>query len=324
MRISQVDLQGFAALAPMAGAADMAFREICVSYGAAYTVNEMASAKGIVAGDSKTFALLQVSDAQRPCAVQIFGDSPKTMALAAVRCAEFSPDVIDINMGCPAPKIAGNYAGAALMKNPELAAAIVEACARASSLPVTVKMRAGWDADSVNAVELARRFEQAGAAALAVHGRTREQMYAGKADYEVIAAVKRAVRIPVIGSGDVCSPAGALGMLERTGCDMIMVGRAALGRPWLFAQINAFLERAEILPEPCAQERMRVMLGHVSRIIQCKGEYIGIREARKHAAWYIKSIRSAAALRREAGGIESYAQLEILAAKVVEAAQEQA
>jgi len=319
MRIKDVVLDGFTALAPMAGAADMAFREICTSYGAAYTVNEMASAKAIAAGDNKTLALLKVSDAQRPCAVQIFGDSPQTMALAAVRCVEFAPEVIDINMGCPAPKIAGNFAGAALMKNPPLAYEIVKACARASCLPVTVKMRSGWDAGSVNAVSLAQRFEEAGAAALAVHGRTREQMYAGKADYMVIAAVKKAVRIPVIGSGDVCSPHSALDMLERTGCDMVMVGRAALGRPWLFSQINAFLERGELLPEPGAGERMRVMLEHVGRIIRYKGEYIGIREARKHAAWYIKSIRSAAALRREAGMIESFAQLEALAAKVVDA-----
>lgn len=322
MRISQVDLNGYAALAPMAGAADMAFREMCASYGAAYTVNEMASAKGIIAGDSKTLALLQVSDAQRPCAVQIFGDSPQIMARAAVRCGEFAPDVIDINMGCPAPKISGNFAGAALMKNPALAEDIVRACARASALPVTVKMRSGWDADSINAADLARRFEQAGAAALAVHGRTREQMYAGRADYSVIAAVKQAVGIPVIGSGDVCSPVSAQDMLERTGCDMVMVGRAALGRPWLFAQINALLEHGQLLPEPDVLERMRVMLDHVSRIIGYKGEYIGIREARKHAAWYIKSIRSAASLRREAGAIESFAQLETLAARVVEAAKE--
>lgn len=324
MRISQVNVEGYAALAPMAGAADMAFRELCVSFGAAYTVNEMASAKGIVAGDSKTLALLRISDAQRPCAVQIFGGSPQIMARAAVICGEFAPDVIDINMGCPAPKISGNSAGAALMKNPDLAEAVVRACAQATALPVTVKMRSGWDAQNINAVQLACRFEQAGAAALTVHARTREQMYAGKADYSVIAAVKKAVSIPVIGSGDVCSAQNAADMFERTGCDMVMVGRAALGRPWLFAQINAYLEHGQILPEPAVRERMRVMLGHVGRIIAYKGEYIGIREARKHAAWYIKSIRSAAALRREAGGIESFAQLEALAAKVVETAEKPA
>lgn len=301
MKIGNVTIQGYAALAPMAGVADRAFREVCKEYGACYLVGEMASAKGLVRGDGKTGELLSVTGFERPMAVQLFGDDPQTMADAARMALAYKPDLIDLNMGCPAPKIAGNGGGSALHKNPRLAGEIIRAVADAVHIPVTVKIRKGWDDALVNAVEMACIAEQNGAQAVCVHGRTRAQMYAPPVDIDIIRAVKQAVSVPVIANGDITSPETAKQMYEQTGADLIMVGRGALGAPWLFAQINAFLGDGTLLPDPPMQTRMDVMLRQFERMIAYKGEYTAMREARKHAAWYLKGFRGAAALRRLSG-----------------------
>lgn len=297
----------------MAGVADRAFRELCVSYGAGYVVSEMVSSKGLTMHDRKSKELLFLSEKERPAAAQIFGDNPEIMAKSAVACLEFRPEVIDINMGCPAPKIAGNGGGAALMKDPQKAEDIIKAVVDAVDIPVTVKIRAGWEKDSINAVEMAQRAERAGASAVTVHGRTKLQMYAPPVDLGIIAQVKKSVDIPVIGNGDITDGLSAAKMLEETGCDMVMVGRGALGRPWVFSQIQAFLNHEAILPEPPVSERMTVMVRHIRLLCQYKGERVGIREARKHAAWYIKGIRGAAKYRQQVGALESIEQLEELA-----------
>ncbi|MBE6745954.1 MAG: tRNA dihydrouridine synthase DusB [Ruminococcaceae bacterium] len=314
MKIGNLELnERSAILAPMAGVADRAFRELCVSYGAGYVVSEMVSSKGLTMHDRKSKELLFLSEKERPAAAQIFGDNPEIMAKSAVACLEFRPEVIDINMGCPAPKIAGNGGGAALMKDPQKAEDIIRAVVDAVDIPVTVKIRAGWDKDSINAVEMAQRAERAGASAVTVHGRTKLQMYAPPVDLGIIAQVKKSVDIPVIGNGDITDGLSAAKMLEETGCDMVMVGRGALGRPWVFSQIQAFLNHEAILPEPPVSERMTVMVRHIRLLCQYKGERVGIREARKHAAWYIKGIRGAAKYRQQVGALESIEQLEELA-----------
>lgn len=316
MKIGNVEINGKAVLAPMAGVADRAFRELCVGYGASYVVSEMISSKGVSMGDRKSKQLSFISDIERPAAVQIFGSNPEIMAESIPMVMESKPEIIDINMGCPAPKIAGNGGGASLMKNPQLAEDIVRGVVKASPVPVTVKIRMGWDFDSINAVELAKRAENAGAAAITVHGRTKSQMYAPPVNREIIAEVKRAVSIPVIGNGDITGGFSAAKMLEETNCDLVMVGRGALGRPWVFSQINAYLEHGRILPEPPVTERMRVMVNHIKTICEYKGEYVGLREARKHAAWYTKGLHGAAEYRREIGSLSSIEQLEEIAYKI--------
>ncbi len=316
MKIGNVEINGKAVLAPMAGVADRAFRELCVGYGASYVVSEMISSKGVSMGDRKSKQLSFISDIERPAAVQIFGSNPEIMAESIPMVMESKPEIIDINMGCPAPKIAGNGGGASLMKNPQLAEDIVRGVVKASPVPVTVKIRMGWDFDSINAVELAKRAENAGAAAITIHGRTKNQMYAPPVNREIIAEVKRAVSIPVIGNGDITDGFSAAKMLEETDCDLVMVGRGALGRPWVFSQINAYLEHGRILPEPPVAERMRVMVNHIKTICEYKGEYVGLREARKHAAWYTKGLHGAAEYRREIGSLSSIEQLEEIAYKI--------
>ncbi|MBQ8783523.1 MAG: tRNA dihydrouridine synthase DusB [Clostridia bacterium] len=316
MKIKNLEISGYAALAPMAGVADRAFRELCKSYGAAYVITEMVSSKGLTMQDKKSKELLFISEAEHPAGAQIFGDTPETMALAAKKALEFSPDFIDINMGCPAPKIAGNGGGSALMKKPQLAGEIVKAVRRVVELPLSVKMRIGWDENSINCVELAKICEANGADAITVHGRTKVQMYSPPVDLKPIAAVKKAVSIPVIGNGDIVDGKSAEIMLNETGCDFLMVGRGALGAPWVFSQINAYLEKGEILPEPDIDEKMNIMLSHIKTLCDYKGEYVGMREARKHAAWYIKGMRGAAEFRREIGTLEHIEQLEVLAQKV--------
>ena len=317
MKLGKIELDPRSAgLAPMAGVADMAFRELCVEYGATYVVSEMVSSKGLTMCDRKSRKLLVLSDKERPAAAQIFGCDPKIMAQSAVSCLDFHPDVIDINMGCPAPNIAGNGGGSALLKSPALAGEIIKEVVNAVDLPVTVKIRIGWDKDSINAVEMAKIAEQAGAAAITVHGRTREQMYAPPVDIGTIALVKKSVSIPVIANGDIVDGLSAAKMIEETGCDYLLVGRGALGRPWVFSQISAYLKYEKVLPEPPVSERMRVMIKHIERICDYKGEKVGIKEARKHAAWYIKGMRGAAAYRQQIGMLSSIEQLHELAYKI--------
>lgn len=316
MKINDVEIKNSICLAPMAGIADRAFRELCVSYGAGYVVSEMVSSKGLIMGDRKSEQLLTLGDDERPAGVQIFGDEPEIMAMAAKKCIDYKPQIIDINMGCPAPKIASNGGGASLMKNPQLAGEIIKAVVRSVDIPVTVKIRKGWDDDNVNAVELAQIAEKNGASAITVHGRTRVQMYSGKVDYDIIADVKKAVGIPVIGNGDIVDEQSAAVMLEKTNCDGIMIGRGALGNPWIFGRINAYLNECRVLSDVSICEKMVVMLKHIKKIIEYKGEYTAMREARHHAAYYTKGIRGGAAYRKQISSFERYEQLEELAFKI--------
>ena len=316
MKIKDVEFENNVFLAPMAGIADRAFRELCINYGAGYTVSEMVSSKGLTMGDKKSGALLTLGEIENPAGVQIFGDNPEIMAQAAKMCIKYHPNIIDINMGCPAPKIAMNGGGASLMKNPLLAGEIIKAVGKAVDIPVTVKIRKGWDDENITAVELAKIAEKNGAAAITVHGRTRMQMYSGKVDYDIIAKVKKAVDIPVIANGDIVDEQSAAIMFEKTNCDAIMIGRGALGNPWIFRRINAYLNECRVLPDVSINEKMVVMLKHIQKIIEYKDEYTAMREARHHAAYYTKGIRGGAALRKEISTFEHFEQLEELAYKI--------
>jgi tRNA-dihydrouridine synthase B len=296
MRIGPLYINGFASMAPMAGVADRAQREIARSFGAGITTGEMVSAKGIVVGGKNSTVLLQCDNAH-PFGVQLFGSSPDIMAEAARRAEENGPDFIDLNFGCPAPKITSGMAGSALLNDLPLAQSIVEAVVRAVRLPVTVKMRKGFDSGSDVSLEAALRFEAAGAAALCVHGKTRAQMYAPGVDLDCIAKVKGAVGIPVIGNGDIFSELDAKLMFERTNCDLVMVGRGALGNPWLFSRINALISGDAVPELPDIKERIEVMRTEIALLLKYKGEDIGMREARKHASWYVRGLRNAAKLR---------------------------
>lgn len=316
MKIKDVEFENNVFLAPMAGIADRAFRELCINYGAGYTVSEMVSSKGLTMGDKKSGELLTLGEIENPAGVQIFGDNPEIMAQAAKMCIKYHPNIIDINMGCPAPKIAMNGGGASLMKNSLLAGEIIKAVSKAVDIPVTVKIRKGWDDENITAVELAKIAEKNGAAAITVHGRTRMQMYSGKVDYNIIAKVKKAVDIPVIANGDIVDEQSAAIMFEKTNCDAIMIGRGALGNPWIFRRINAYLNECRVLPDVSINEKMVVMLKHIQKIIEYKGEYTAMREARHHAAYYTKGIRGGAALRKEISTFEHFEQLEELAYKI--------
>lgn len=310
MKIGNLQIKGKAALAPMAGVADRAVRELCMEYGASFSVSELVSAKGVSMGDKKSASLLFCSDNERPAAAQLFGSDPVVMAKAAKTAAEYNPDFIDINMGCPAPKVAKSGGGSSLMKNPKLAGDIVAAVADAVELPVTVKIRTGWDSENLTAVEVAKACEAAGAAAITVHGRTREQMYSKGIDFETIAEVKKAVKIPIIGNGDVINGRTAAEMIERTGCDMVMVGRAALGKPWIFRDINEYFETGVEPPVLTLEQRFEVLKREVSLMLEYKDTRKAILESRKHVAWYMYSLKGAAAIRRMCGGIESLADIE--------------
>lgn len=301
----------------MAGVADCAFRQLCKSYGAAYLVGEMVSAKGLMQGSKKSAQLLEAGEDEHPCAVQLFGGEPQSMGEAVARAMAYQPDVIDLNMGCPAPKIAGSGGGAGLMRDPALASRIITAVKQASPVPVTVKFRKGWDDQSLNGLEFARMAEASGADAITIHGRTRAQMYAPPVDWEIIGAIKRAVKIPVIGNGDVVSPESAKALYDQTGCDLVMVGRGALGAPWLFRQIADYLTTGQYSPAPHVPERMEIMLRHMALLVQYKGEAIGMREARKHCGWYMSGIRGAASLRRMSGTLATLADARLLAEQAV-------
>lgn len=317
MRIKNIIITGFAALSPMAGVADRAMREICREYGAAFTVGELTSSRGITLNDKKSAKLLSCSDKERPFASQLFGNDPEIMAAAAIRALEFNPDFIDINMGCPAPKVAGNGGGSALMRDPRLAEKIVRAVVTAVNVPVTVKMRTGFDKDSINAPELAKRCENAGAAAITVHGRTRAQMYAPPVDLNSIAAVKKSVKIPVIGNGDVTDGKSAKYMYEATGCDFVSVGRAAQGNPFVFAEINAYMTDKPYSP-PRLEERFAVMMRQIRLMCEYKDPHIAILESRKHTAWYMHGLEGAAALRRMCGEINNISDIEVICQKALE------
>ena len=318
MKIGNLEVSGYAALAPMAGVADRAMRELCISYGASFCISELVSSKGVSMGDRKSKELMSVYEKERPMAVQLFGCEPDIMASAAKIAASQNPDFLDINMGCPAPKVAGNGGGSALMKDPVLAGNIVKAVVSATELPVTVKIRTGWDENNITALEVAKRCEDAGAAAVTVHGRTRTQMYAPPVNLDIIKSVKEALAIPVIANGDIDTPEKAKAVYEYTGCDFLMVGRAAMGAPWIFSQINAYLKDGTILPEPSLEEKLNTLLLQVKMMAEYKNERTAILESRKHASWYLKGMRGAAAFRRMCGEIDSFTDLEKLCNSVKE------
>ena len=306
LNIGGVPLKSHAVLAPMAGVSDRAYRELCVRFGAAYCVSEMVSSKALSFNSKKSEELMEISDLERPCGIQIFGDDPKCMADAAKHALENKPDIIDINMGCPAPKISSNGSGSALMKNPRLCGEIVKAVTAVTDIPVTVKIRKGWDDDSVNAVEVAKICESAGAAAITVHGRTRQQYYKPPVDYDIIKAVRESVSVPVIANGDIDSAERAKEVMDITGCDLVMIGRATLGNPWIFSQINAYLENPNVkIHTPDLEERLGVMIEHIGNMVEYKGEHMAMLQARKLVVGYFKGMKGAAALRNEAGKIKT-------------------
>lgn len=306
LNIGGVPLKSHAVLAPMAGVSDRAYRELCVRFGAAYCVSEMVSSKALSFNSKKSEELMEISDLERPCGIQIFGDDPKCMADAAKHALENKPDIIDINMGCPAPKISSNGSGSALMKNPRLCGEIVKAVTAVTDIPVTVKIRKGWDDDSVNAVEVAKICESAGAAAITVHGRTRQQYYKPPVDYDIIKAVRESVSVPVIANGDIDSAERAKEVMDITGCDLVMIGRATLGNPWIFSQINSYLENPNVkIHTPDLEERLGVMIEHIGKMVEYKGEHMAMLQARKLVVGYFKGMKGAAALRNEAGKIKT-------------------
>lgn len=316
MKIGNLEINGPAALAPMAGVTDAAYRRICEDIGAAYTVTEMISSRALDFSDRKSEALADLTHDEGPVFIQLFGDDPACMGRAAQRMAKRSPAGLDINMGCPVPKIVGGGAGSALLKDPPRCGEIVravKAAVKTDGLPVTVKIRAGWDADHITAMEVAKICEDAGADAIAVHARTREQFYSGSADWSVIKAVKNAVHIPVIGNGNVADPLSASRMLSETGCDMLMVGRAALGNPWIFRDIYAHLrDESLIMPPPSLGQRLLTMRKHIGLMCEYKGERRAMLEARKHVGWYLKGMRGAAEFRRRAGELSVLEHLDRL------------
>ncbi|UOF91847.1 tRNA dihydrouridine synthase DusB [Fodinisporobacter ferrooxydans] len=297
LKIGNVQLDNNVILAPMAGVCNPPFRKLVKEHGAGMVCAEMVSDKALVHHNEKTMHMLEVLEEEHPMSLQLVGCDVESMKRAAELVSETTADIIDINMGCPVHKIYKNGAGAALARDPEVAGRIIETVISMVDKPVTVKFRKGWDDSNINAVEIARIAEQAGAQAVTVHGRTAKQLYSGKADWDIIRQVREAVNIPVIGNGDVTSPEDALRMVEATGCHGVMVGRGALGNPWIFEQINHFMTHGSHLPEPNARERIHVALRHLDLLVADKGEYVGVREMRKHAAWYIKGLRGSAQLR---------------------------
>lgn len=296
-------------LAPMAGVTDLPFRVLCREQGCGMVCTEMVSAKAITYKNKNTFLLMETVPQERPVSLQLFGSDPDIMAEAARMIADRDFDVLDVNMGCPVPKVVNNGEGSALMKNPKLVEEIVSSVVKAVQKPVTVKIRKGFDEEHVNAVEIAKIAEAAGAAAVAVHGRTREQYYAGEADWEIIAKVKEALKIPVIGNGDVTDGQSAERLLTQTGCDGVMIGRAARGNPWIFSQVAAYLEDGTVLPKPDIEEVKKTILEHARLQLETKGEYTGIREMRKHVSWYTTGYPNSARLRQVVNLTESFEEL---------------
>ncbi len=312
LKIGNVTLENDLILGPMAGVTDLPFRLLCKEQGAGLLCMEMVSAKGIMYNNKNTKFLLTIDDREHPVSLQLFGSDADIISEQAKRIEELPFDILDINMGCPVPKVVNNGDGSALMKNPILAGEIIEKTARAIKKPVTVKIRKGFDEEHINAVEMAHIAEESGAAAVAVHGRTREQYYSGKADWEIIRQVKEAVHIPVIGNGDVRSPQDAVRMREETGCDGIMIARGAQGNPWIFKQILHYERTGEYLSKPKPEEVVEMILRHARMQMEFKGEYTGMREIRKHAAWYTAGYKNSAKLRGKINETETYEELEEL------------
>ncbi len=309
IRIGNVELKNNLVLAPMAGVTDLAYRPLCMEMGAGMTVMEMVSAKAILYNNRKTLDMLRVDESEHPVSLQLFGSEPEILAEAAKKIADWPFDVLDINMGCPVPKVVNNGEGSALMKNPKLVGEIVEALVKATDRPVTVKFRTGFDSEHLNACEIAHVCEESGASAVAVHGRTREQMYMGEADWEMIRKVKETVSIPVFGNGDLRSGRDVERMFEQTGCDGFMVARAARGNPWVFKEILDYCEKGIEDSRPSLEEMRDMILRHATRIIETKDEFSGIREMRKHVAWYTSGLRNSSYIRREVNKVESYDDL---------------
>ena len=316
LKIGNVLLENNLILAPMAGVTDLPFRLLCKEQGAGLICTEMVSAKAIYFKNKNTESLMEIDERERPVSLQLFGSEPDLMAEIARQIEPRNFDILDINMGCPVPKVVNNGEGSALMKNPKLVHEIVSKVSKAIQKPVTVKIRKGFTEDSVNAVEIAKILEDAGAAAVAVHGRTREQYYSGQADWEIIRKVKEAVSIPVIGNGDVDSPQKAEALVKETGCDGIMIGRAVQGNPWLFSRILHYQQTGELLPEPGMEEIKEMILRHAKMQLEYKGNYTGMREMRKHVAWYTTGMPHSASVRRMVNEVESYEQLEELVSRM--------
>ena len=312
LKIGNVELENNLILAPMAGVTDLPFRLLCKEQGAALCCMEMVSAKGIYYNNKNTESLLTVDERERPVSLQLFGSDPEIMAAMAAKIEHRNFDILDINIGCPVPKVVNNGDGSALMKNPVLAGKIIEGMVKAIEKPVTVKIRKGFDDEHINAVEMAHVAQESGAAAIAVHGRTREQYYSGKADWSIIADVKQAVSIPVIGNGDILDAKDVIAMKEQTDCDGFMIGRGAQGNPWIFHQILHYFETGELIGKPPMEEMVKTMLRHAKLQIEFKGDYLGIREMRKHAAWYTAGYKGASKLRGRINDVESYDELEQL------------
>ncbi|MBQ7765255.1 MAG: tRNA dihydrouridine synthase DusB [Lachnospiraceae bacterium] len=310
LQIGDVNLKNPFILAPMAGVTDLPFRVLCSEMGAGLNCMEMVSAKAITYHNKATWDMMKIDPRETCVSLQLFGSEPDVMAEAAKRIEELPFQIMDINMGCPVPKVVNNGEGSALMKNPVLVGQIVEAVAGAICKPLTVKIRAGFDEDSINAVEIARIAQESGAAAVAVHGRTRQQFYSGTADWEIIGRVKDALSIPVIGNGDVTDGESAKRLMKETGCDGIMIGRAARGNPWIFQNIIKYFETGEVVGKPPMEEMQQMILRHGKMLLECKGEYTAVREMRQHVAWYTSGYHNSAALRRRINEAESMEELE--------------
>lgn len=311
-KIGDVEIDNPFVLAPMAGVTDLPFRKLCKEQGVGLICMEMVSAKAISFHNKNTEALMEIDKCENPVSMQLFGSEPELMARVAAEIEERPFDILDINMGCPVPKVVNNGEGSALLKNPELIVKIVKSVSSAIKKPLTVKVRIGFENEPVDIVDIAKHVEDAGAAAIAVHGRTRQQYYSGTADWDAIRRVKEAVSIPVIGNGDVDSPEKAEALIKETGCDGVMIGRAVRGNPWLFRELNHYFETGEKLSRPSVEEVREMILRHARMQIDLKGEFTGIREMRKHVAWYTAGMRHSAALRRETNLVSSYEELEKL------------